>query len=55
MKGCVLSSVANRALVLNHQAIIIQKAEWISIVLDQFNKKYHIHNLENEAKNDPVG
>ena len=38
MHGCVLSTVATDALVLNHQAISTQSADSIVIVLGQFYK-----------------
>ena len=37
--GCVLSTVATDALVLNHLAMGMLHYEWISIVLDQFYTK----------------
>ena len=35
--GCLLSTVATDALVLKHQGISIQSAEWIFIVLNKFH------------------
>ena len=43
MKGCVISTVATDAIVLNNQAISILKVDQISITLDQFQTKTFMH------------